>query len=247
MLKTIASVLAGVALAAQAGQPSDLPSIAAKLQQAVLDGNGSGIKAGRAACIALLDAAPASPNAPLIRYTIAYADWRLAYSPAASEKEKDEMLEDAQAQLIKAKHDDQWFADELALLSAVYGGRAARNPDLAMTLGPEAWESLKNAADAAPSNPRVMIMQGIFLMHTPAEYGGDPRRAEELFRVATKAFDAAPANAPWPNWGRVDAHMWLGQALAARGDNDGARAEYNAALALAPNNGYVKGLLANLK
>ena len=54
-----------------------------------------------------------------------------------------------------------------------------------------------------------------------------------LFRRAADLLDAAK-DTPWPNWGRFDAHVWLGQALGKRGDKSGALAEYNKALALAP-------------
>ena len=43
--------------------------------------------------------------------------------------------------------------------------------------------------------------------------------------------------------GRVDAHAWLGQVLARKGDRAAARAEYDEALALAPNSGWVKNVL----
>jgi Flp pilus assembly protein TadD len=97
------------------------------------------------------------------------------------------------------------------------------------------------------ANPRFLMMQATSLLHTPAEYGGDPKQAEAVFRQALKAFDKEPTGKPWPNWGRFDTHVWLGQALAGRGDAEGARAEYKAALALAPDSSRVKGLLAALK
>ena len=57
---------------------------------------------------------------------------------------------------------------------------------------------------------------------------------------ALTRFDQEGARAPWPNWGRFDAHVWLGQALAARGDKAGARSEYEKALAIAPGSNWVK-------
>jgi tetratricopeptide (TPR) repeat protein len=246
VLKTIACLLFAVPLAAQP-PAADLQSVTAKLEQAAMNGNAGDLKAARAACVAMLNASPTASNAALIRYTIAYADWRLAFSPALSEKEQNEMIEDAKAQLVKAKHDDPWFAEELALLSAVYGGQIARNPDLGQTLGPDAAETLANAVGAAPSNPRVLMMQGLTSIHAPAEYGGDPRRGEEQLHASLKAFDAAGANAPWPNWGRFDTLVFLGQALAARGDTEGARNAYKATLEISPNNARVKALLAALK
>jgi hypothetical protein len=245
---TLVTMLAVLApMPASPEQPSVFARLATNVEQAVLDGNVVGIREARTACVTLLKTSPTSPNTPLVRYTIAYADWRLASSASVSDAEQTQMLEDAQAQLLNAKHDDPWFADELALLYAVYGGRITKNPDLGMTLGPDASEALMNAVKAAPSNPRVIMMQAITSLHAPAEYGGNPARGIEQLRASLKAFDAAPAEAAWPNWGRFDVHVMLGQALAATRDTDGARREYNSAIAIAPNNQRVRDFLAELK
>jgi len=60
-------------------------------------------------------------------------------------------------------------------------------------------------------------------------------------------FEKEPASKAWPSWGRFDAHLWLGQLLAERGDAAGARTAYAAALSLAPNSARVKGMLAQVK
>jgi tetratricopeptide (TPR) repeat protein len=99
---------------------------------------------------------------------------------------------------------------------------------------------LDRAVRLGPANPRALLISGQSALNTPPEYGGSAARAEGLFRAALKGFDAQPANAPWQNWGRFDAHAWLGQALAARGDKAGARAEYEKALAIAPDSGWVR-------
>ena len=112
-----------------------------------------------------------------------------------------------------------------------------------MTLGPEASELRERALRAEPNNPRVVLQAAITMFHTPPQDGGGPDKAEGELRRALALFDREPTGRPWPNWGRFDAHAWLGQALAARGDKAGARAEYNLALEQWPNSGWVNRVL----
>ena len=74
-------------------------------------------------------------------------------------------------------------------------------------------------------------------------FGGSEKDAEDLLRKAIARFGTEPENKPFPNWGRFDAHAWLGQVLAKRGDKQGARAEYARALEIAPQSGWVKYVL----
>jgi Flp pilus assembly protein TadD len=119
----------------------------------------------------------------------------------------------------------------------VSGGRSK------MELGPQAESNRAQAVRLEPDNPRVVLQSAISLFHTPAQYGGGPDKAEAGLRQAIALFEREPAGRPWPNWGRFDAHAWLGQVLAARGDNAGARAEYNLALAEWPQSRWVKDVL----
>jgi tetratricopeptide (TPR) repeat protein len=107
---------------------------------------------------------------------------------------------------------------------------------------------LGKALGIEPNNPRLLVFRGQSLLNTPPEYGGSIKDAEAALRRALEAFDAEAAAKPWPNWGRFDAHAWLGQALAARHDNAGARAEYAKALTIAPDSAWVKySLLPQVK
>ena len=167
---------------------------------------------------------------PLIRYTIAYAAWRVAFSPSVSAKDQTTLLEDAGVQLQDAIKGDARFAEAMGLLSAVDGAKIAHTPELGMTLGPESSAILSRGLGLEPNNPRLLVLRGQGLYNTPPEYGGSIKDAEAALRHALQVFEQEPATKPWPNWGRFDAHAWLGQALASRNDNAGARAEYEKAL-----------------
>jgi tetratricopeptide (TPR) repeat protein len=227
---------------------ADFSALTARLDKAVLADDTATVKEVREALQRRLAAEPSAPKAPLIRYTIAYGEVRMAFSDKLSAAEQTAALSDAEAQLNQALKADPQFGEGYGLLAQVYGIQIAKNPDQAATLGPSTGEAIQRAFELAPDSPRVAIIRAQSLLHTPAEYGGDPKLAEAELRRALAIFAKEPANAAWPNWGRFDAHAWLGQTLAARGDTEGARAEYKAALDIAPGNGWVKYvLMAQLK
>jgi hypothetical protein len=87
------------------------------------------------------------------------------------------------------------------------------------------------------------MMAGAGLFHTPEEYGGGAAAAEPLLRRSVQSFAAEPQQRPWPNWGRYDAHVWLGEVLEKIGRRDAARGEYEEALKLAPQSAYVRVIL----
>lgn len=242
---------AGVVAAAPANMPQaadDFDAIVQKLEPAAVDGRVMDILDARLACLRLLSTSPALGNAPLIRYTVAYAAWRVAFSPSVSPKDQTMLLDDAAVQLQEATKADGRFAEAMGLLSAVDGAKIAHAPELGMTLGPESSLVLSHALGIEPNNPRLLVFKGQALFNTPPEYGGNIKDAEAALRHALQAFDQEPATKTWPNWGRFDAHAWLGQALASRNDKAGARAEYEKALAIAPDSAWVKySLLPQVK
>ena len=250
MIRTLMVLAAAAALftaqpLAQTAPPANAewPAVAARLEKAVLSEDAAGIKDARIACLRLLDAGPPADRAPLIRYTIAYAAWRLAFNPGVSAKEQDELVADGVTQLNQAIKANDKFAEAHGLLSSLYGAQIAKNFELGPTLGQAAGESIGRAVDLEPNNPRLVLMHGMAIFNTPAEFGGSTKEGEALFRRALQLFDKEPADKPWPNWGRFDAHLWLGQALARRGDNAGARAEYAAALEIGPDSNWVRLVL----
>ena len=139
--------------------------------------------------------------------------------------------------------DDPEYAEAHALLGSLYGLQIGRDASRGVVLGVRASGALDRAEAAAPDNPRVALLQGISAFHKPARFGGGLDRAERMLRRSLDLFSREPLDKPWPNWGRFDAHVWLGQTLARQNDRSGARAEYDAALALAPDSGWVKFVL----
>ncbi len=169
----------------------------------------------------------------------AYATSKIAFLPGVADDETTVVLKRAEKLLGTLIKEHKDYAEAYALRGSVLGSmiRAGGNP---MELGPAAAESFDAALKLAPENPRVLLQAAVNTMHVPPQYGGGADKAEAMFRHALAAFDHEPPNRPWPNWGRFDAHVWLGQLLAQRGDKAGARAEYDTALTILPNSGWVR-------
>lgn len=134
-------------------------------------------------------------------------------------------------------------ADALALQGALVTQKMSFSPASAMTLAPRASGLYEAALKAEPANPRALLLHGIYVLHTPAFFGGGAERALPLLEGAVKAATAeasTPAPDPWaPRWGRIEALAWL--AIAQAQARQGAEAE--ATLAAARNLDPTHGLL----
>lgn len=133
-----------------------------------------------------------------------------------------------------------------AVLSSVYGLQiaSARIQSLAgIQLGGKASDAMDRAVALGPTNPRVWMLRGLGAMQTPSAFGGGLDKAETYLRKSLELFAADAPAPPLPAWGRADAHIWLGQVLAKQNRRDDARAQYQAALALQPNNAWISTVL----
>lgn len=242
-MSRIALVLAlAVASISQIHAQSALADTTSRLEHAVLSDDAAAIRQARADLLRLLGAAAAG-DAPPIRYAIAYAGWRQSTNPAVPSQEQSALLDEAETQLKELIKAQPKHAEALALLSSVYGIKIARSPIKGMLLGSRASSALDEAVKADPSNPRVLIAKGVSKFNTPAMFGGSEKEAEALLQKALEQLALQRADKAFPAWGRFDAHVWLGQVFARKGDKNGARAEYAKALAIAPQSGWVKYVL----
>ena len=224
------------------GSDPEWSQMTARLERAALEGVSMELRAIRSDLLGRV--ATAGADEPMVRYTLAYAAYRMVPLPDVSEKDRTDLLNDAVTQLqqvIKANPND---AEAHALLGSVYGLQIAQSPLIrGMTLGPRANGALDRAAEIESRNPRVLLLQGVSAFNTPAMFGGGTDKAEQHLRRSLERYAAEPSDKAWPNWGRFDAHVWLGQALLEKGDRAGARAEYDKARALAPKSGWLQYVL----
>ena len=228
---------------AQRAASDDWTSLTTRIDRAVLEDDGVALKSVRGDVLRLLVPSPPGDRASLVHYAVAYVDLRLAFGPTLSEREQEDLLDEAEQHLERALKIQPQFAEAMGLLSGVLGAKIAKSPMKGITLGPRSNSLIDEALAIAPDNPRLLLSKGIGKFNTPAAFGGSDREAEALIRRALTNFDKEGNSRPWPNWGRFDAHAWLGKILAGRGDKAGARAEYQKALAIAPNSAWIKYVL----
>jgi tetratricopeptide (TPR) repeat protein len=239
-----ATLALGLNTAGAVQAPVEWTALTEKLVRAANEGALDDLKSARAGALRAVVTPPSGVSAAMAHYTLAYADYRLAADDRVGAAEQRDFADEAEQHLREALRLDDRFADAYGLLSSTLGLKIswAASVDAKMSMGPESGAALSRALSLEPDNPRLLIISGLGLLRRPVEYGGDPKQAEALFRRAATMLDGA-GEAAWPNWGRFDAHVWLGQALARRGDAAGARDEYTRALAIAPGSSWVKDRL----
>jgi tetratricopeptide (TPR) repeat protein len=174
----------------------------------------------------------------------AYGAWRLSSIAGLQPADAERLLKGAEKDLHDLLKMRPQSGEAHALLGSVLGQLIRFSSGAnKRELGPQASDARAQAIRLEPNNPRVVLQSAMTLYFTPAEYGGGADKAETGLRQALALFEHEPSGRPWPNWGRFDAHAWLGQVLAARGDKAGARAEYDQALTVWPGSPWVTNVL----
>jgi tetratricopeptide (TPR) repeat protein len=222
---------------------SDFAGLVATMDRAYLNEDLATIRTSRANLLRMLAGSVAKDQEPMVRYAIAYADWRMFFAPGVAANERNGMIDEAESQLQAALKQNEKFAEAHALLAAVWGAKISQSALRGITLGPRVGSTIGKANAIDPENPRIVLQEGIGALNTPSMFGGGADKAEKLLRRAIMLFEKEPADKAWPNWGRFDAHAWLGQTLVERGDYAGARAQYAAALKIAPGSQWVQAVL----
>ncbi len=149
------------------------------------------------------------------------------------------LLREAEAHLDEAIRRDPGFADAHALQARVFPMYYRYDRARATVVGSLGDDHLDSALRYEPDNPRVLAIQALDLIHSPAEYGGDPEAGLAVLRRALDRF-AETADAPpsgYPEWGHASAWVWYGQALLDQRPEEGeaAIAAFRRALEVAPD------------
>jgi tetratricopeptide (TPR) repeat protein len=218
---------------------TDFSRTTASIEDAWIGGDHVALRAA----IDSLKAAHAADPKPRTAYAIGYAERRLSYLIETPAAEKKVLLTDAVAQFEEVIKAEPKNAEAHALLASSLGSMIGLNPKLGMTLGRRSGDEMQNAIELEPNNPRVLLLAGVAAFYKPPEYGGGVEVAEPLLRRAASVFAQEPADRPWPNWGRFESHIFLGQLLEKLGKNADARTEFEAALALQPRSPWARAIL----
>jgi tetratricopeptide (TPR) repeat protein len=132
------------------------------------------------------------------------------------------------------------FGDALALMSSFYGYKIALRPWLGFIYGPRTGRYMGAALILSPNSPRVHLLQGISLFYTPAAFGGSKEGARESFEKSLTLFAEPSPDPALPDWGHSETWGWLGLYALDAGDSTAARQHFDQALAIDPDNNWVR-------
>lgn len=139
--------------------------------------------------------------------------------------------------------------ESIELQAAVMGQLIGTSDDPAAAsarLGPLSGIASRRAFALAPENPRLYLIRGIGSFNTPAAYGGGVEKAMQDLTRAVELFQTDRPPPPLPAWGRGEAYIWLGQGYLRTDKKDSARAMFEKAIEVEPNNAWARDLLARV-
>ena len=159
----------------------------------------------RASAAKMERAAAVKPQDWLPRYYQAYALLITVFlSPKDSNEVKDKTLDQAEAALAQARKLVGADESELLVLQAyIYQARMGVSPMLrGMKYAGMVNETVAQAMQRNPANPRAYLVQANNVYYTPAMFGGGPEVARPLYQQALARYAAfKPVSGLAPNWG----------------------------------------------
>lgn len=212
----------------------------------------AGVRRGSPAAIdsarVLLERAmTAFPNDPLLLHYEGYALYRKATLAVGRNSGIDTgPILDKAREALESSGMKLALPETFSLQAAVYGQIIAtsKNPLTGMTLGMKSSDVTNRAVEEGPRNPRVWLLRGIGAMFTPEMWGGGLDKAEAYLKKSVDFYETDKPAPPLPAWGRAEAFVWLGQVYSKQGKTDAARAAFESALGIEPDNGWARALLA---
>ncbi len=142
-------------------------------------------------------------------YAIGMAGGGMGGNAAATDPEADkadQLLQKAEA--LSPNNSEIFVVKKLLLTLRLIGDPMNRY----MTYGPAAAEALARAKSLDPLNPRVTLQEGLDLVNTPEQFGGNKTEGRKLLEDAVKKFQAfKPQSSIHPNWGLRSAQYFLAQ------------------------------------
>ncbi len=182
----------------------------------------------------------------LVRYYLGLVDYRLV-SYFFSKQDKDQskqFIDDGIDQLQQCIESKEDFAEAHSLLGSMYGNKIAVNPFSAMTLGPKSGKEMEKAMELEPKNPRNYLIAGWSAYFSPKLFGGGKEKARTYFEQAITFFDSFKVTDPLlPDWGHDEAYAWLGMAQTEAEEFEAAKTNFNKALEINPEYGWVTYVL----
>ena|GEM_PF-644188 len=176
-------------------------------------------------------------------YFLAQSEYELArIAFALKDDKKFDIHYNAAVQLTeKLLEEKQDWSEPYALLALLYGYKIAKNNFTAVTLGPKSYFLAQRAIELDDKNPRAWFVWGTIKFHMPAVFGGGTKDAIDAFKKSIELFRMQPqSDSLAPDWGYLDALLWLGWAYEKEERLKEALAFYKNALDTYPQANWIK-------
>jgi hypothetical protein len=118
-----------------------------------------------------------------------------------------------------------------------------------MFLGPRAGSAIDQAKELEPNNPRVHLIDGIGNINKPSMFGGGTDKAIASLSLADSLFRVYQVtDSLYPDWGKVEARIWLAEVAIKEGKLARARRYLESAAAEEPENNWIRyGMMPKLQ
>ncbi|MBI3585816.1 MAG: hypothetical protein HY088_01640 [Ignavibacteriales bacterium] len=248
-MKKIIAVVSCIALLSIAarGQSLSVNEIIVEAKKSLYQGYTVNDKQQTLKAYAILERAlSVEPANRLVVYHLAYAEYLLARIAYASKDEKifDQYIDKAAERTEKLLEQEKGWSEAAALLGTIYGIKISQSPMKGITLGPKTTGMMKEAVAVDSTNPRVWMVYGTMKLNTPSFFGGSVEEAQKFFARAVALFEnTKPTDQLQPNWGYLDALVWLAKSFEKSERQQEALVTYRKALTVEPNFLWVKNAL----
>jgi len=182
----------------------------------------------------------------LVNYYLALNYYRISSILYDNKEESEKYLESAKEAVQKSIKGKDDFTDSHALFCSILGMEISFKPQLGMVNGMQSGREIEKAKKLDPENPRVYMIDGTGKLYTPAMFGGGIDKAIGLFEKAAELFMQEKDRGIYPDWGRDEVYVWLGNAYKEKKEDSTATEFYKKALEVNPDCGWAKEILKEI-
>jgi tetratricopeptide (TPR) repeat protein len=183
----------------------------------------------------------------IVDYYLALNNYRISTILYENKEMSEKYLESSKELIQKSIAGKDDFAESHALFTSILGMEIGFKPQLGMTNGIQSGREIEKAKKLAPENPRVYMIDGTGKLYTPVMFGGGIDKAIGLFEKAAELFLQEKDMGIYPDWGRDEVYVWLGNAYKEKKEDSTATEYYKKALEVNPDCGWAKVLLGEFE
>lgn len=140
----------------------------------------------------------------------------------------------------KLSQDEPFESLAMSLLAGYYGMSIAFAPMTGMYLGPKSDDQISKSLKLDPENAFAWLQKGSSQYNTPRIFGGSVTKSIDSFKKSIVCFDADQS---MPEWMKIEAMVWLGQAYHYQEEYQNAHDVYQEILEIVPGFEWVEDVL----